>query len=312
MTPSLFSNLKSLFEKKSRREAIEGYLLIAAGTSVILFFSIFVMLYAFYLSFFSWDFPTPMKFVGVENYVKVFEEIWDGICGGSPFRTQFFIGIKNVLFYTAIVVPTQTILAIILAVFANQKIKGISFYKVSYFLPSVTCSVIIALIFVWLFQKEGLINYFLSSMIPGFAPNWMRDVHYALWAIMLVAIWGTSGNLMISFLAALQALPQEVYEAASIDGAGRFKKFFYITLPLLKPMIGYSVVVGTIGCLQMFDLAYAMPGPGFSTTTVVQNIYNTCFAESKVGLACAKSFFLFAVIFAITYAMRRKFRYETT
>ena len=288
---------------------MEGFALISGAFLLNSIFGYFSMGFALYLSFFSWDFIGPMKFVGLYNYFKAFREIWRGLTGAPPFFAPFFVGMRNILLYTAVVVPVQTFLAIILAVLANQRIKGATFYKVSYFLPSVTCSVIVSLIFVWLFQKNGFINYMISRVTPGFAPNWLMDDRYALWAIMLVAIWGTSGNLMVSFLAALQAIPNELYEAAIIDGAGRVRRFVSITLPMLRPMIAYAVVLGTIGCLQMFDLSFVMTGggPAYATYTMALDIYNTAFINLDPGLASAKAWILFALTFVATYLVQRKY-----
>ncbi|RLF09135.1 MAG: sugar ABC transporter permease, partial [Thermoprotei archaeon] len=234
-----------------------------------------------------------------------------GAMGASYLITPFFTGLKNILLYTAIVVPVQTFLAIVLAVLANQKIKGIQFFKVSYFLPATTCPVIVSLIFVWLFMKKGFINYALSFVTPGFQPDWLNDKNYVLMAMALVAIWGTSGHFFVSFLAALQAIPKEVYEAAMLDGAGPIRRFFYITIPLLRPMVTYAVVMGLIGALQMFDLAWVMAGsggrPGGSGYTIAMDIYNEAFTKLRPGVAAAKSMFLFAIIFTTTYIYQKKY-----
>ncbi len=253
-----------------------------------------------------------MEFVGFKNYEVLFRDLARGLSGAYYFLAPFYTGLRNILLYTAIVVPTQTILAIVLAAFANQRIRGVQFYKVSYFLPAVTCPVIIALIFVWLFMKNGFINYMIQLFIPGFAPDWINDRNYLLYAIALVAIWGTSGHFMVSFLAAMQAIPRDVYEAAMLDGAGPIRRFIYITLPLLKPMIVYVVVMGLIGALQMFDLAWVMAGrsggPGGAGYTMALDIYNEAFINLRPGVAAAKSIFLFALIFSITFIFQKKFK----
>jgi len=305
---NIFSNF---FRKASRRETLEAVALISIAVAFNMTFGYFSAFFAVYLSFFEWDYIGPMKFVGLKNYELMVKDLLEGAMGASYLITPFFTGLKNILLYTAIVVPVQTFLAIVLAVLANQKIKGIQFFKVSYFLPATTCPVIVSLIFVWLFMKKGFINYALSFVTPGFQPDWLNDKNYVLMAMALVAIWGTSGHFFVSFLAALQAIPKEVYEAAMLDGAGPIRRFLYITIPLLRPMVTYAVVMGLIGALQMFDLAWVMAGsgggPGGSGYTIAMDIYNEAFTKLRPGVAAAKSMFLFAIIFTTTYIYQKKY-----
>ena len=308
----LSRKIKSLLEKRKSRETLEALVLISIVTCLNIVFGYFAATFAFYLSFFKWDYIGPMEFVGLKNFMVIFKDLWRGISGAYFFQAPFYTGLKNILLYTAIVVPTQTVLAMILAAFANQKIKGVQFYKVSYFLPAVTSPVIIALIFIWLFMKQGFINYMLQFVAPGFAPDWINDKSYLLYAIALVAIWGTSGHFMVSFLAAMQSIPRDIYEAAMLEGAGPIRRFIYITVPMLKPMIVYVVVLGLIGALQMFDLAWVMAGsnggPGGAGYTMALDIYNEAFINLRPGVAAAKSIFLFALIFSTTYVFQKKYK----
>jgi len=283
------------------------------------FFGYFAAIFSFILSFYSWDILSPMKFVGLSNYYALIQEIWNGmvLLFTNPnilqFRAPFFNGIKNILIYTAIVVPTQTFLALFLALMGNQKIKGSQFYKVAYFLPATTCPVIVSLIFIWLFSKNGFINFVISPFTAGYQINWLNDPLYLLPAISLVAIWGTSGHFSVTFLSSLQALPKDVYEAALIDGANSFRRLIHITIPLLKPIIAYVVIIGVIGALQMFDLAWVMAGSsggiGGAGYTITLDIYNTAFLQLKYGYAAAKSVFLFLLIFSLSYYVQEKIKY---
>jgi len=306
-----FKFFSSFTEKASVREALGALLLISVAVAFNLIFGYFSAFFAVYLSFFEWDYIGPMKFTGLKNYEIMLNDLLRGIGGASYLITPFYTGLKNILIYTAIVVPIQTFLALALAALANQKIKGIQFFKVSYFLPATTCPVIISLIFIWLFMKKGFINYALSFVAPGFQPDWLNDKNYVLLAMAIVAIWGTSGHFFVSFLAALQAIPREIYEAAMLDGAGPIRRFFYVTIPMLKPMITYVVVMGLIGALQMFDLAWVMAGsgggPGGSGYTIAMDIYNEAFTRLRPGVAAAKSLFLFAIIFTTTYIYQKKY-----
>jgi len=305
-------SFSSFYEKARNKEIVAGLSLISIAVILNLVFGYFAMGFAFYLSFFKWDYIGTMQFVGLKNFEIVLRDLMRGLNGASYLLSPFYTGLKNILIYTAIVVPVQTFLAIVLASFANQKIKGQQFFKVSYFLPATTSSVIVALIFIWLFMKNGFINFALSHVIPGFQPiDWINDRNYLLLAIATVAIWGTSGHFMVSFLAAMQATPKEIYEAAMLDGAGPIRRFFFITIPMLRPMIVYVVVMGLIGALQMFDLAWVMAGanggPGGAGYTVALDIYNEAFTRINPGVAAAKSWFLFAIIFTTTYIFQKKY-----
>ncbi|MCD6559908.1 MAG: sugar ABC transporter permease [Palaeococcus sp.] len=302
----------SFYEKARNKEIVAGLVLISFAVILNLVFGYFAMIFAFFLSFFKWDYIGQMQFVGLKNFQIVLRDLSRGLHGTSYILAPFYTGLKNILIYTAIVVPVQTFLAIVLASFANQKIKGQQFFKVSYFLPATTSAVIVSLIFIWLFMKNGFINYALVHVMPGFQPiDWINDRRYLLLAIALVAIWGTSGHFMVSFLAAMQAIPKEIYEAAMLDGAGPIRRFFFITIPMLRPMIVYVVVLGLIGALQMFDLAWVMAGanggPGGAGYTVALDIYNEAFTRIRPGVAAAKSWFLFAIIFTTTYLFQKKY-----
>ena len=300
-----------MLERAKTREAAEAILLVLVAVAFIMVFGYFSMIFAFVLSFIEWDYLSPMQFVGLENYAKVLEDLMKGFGGVFFFQAPFYTGVRNILVYTAIVVPAQTFLAVILATLANQKLKGATFYKLVYFLPGTTSAVIISLIFIWLFMKQGFFNWAIQLVIPGFAPDWLNNPSYLIPAMALVAIWGTSGHFTISYLAALQSIPRELYEAASMDGAGRIRKFWYITLPMLKPMTVFVLVMGIIGALQMFDLAYVMAGtsggPGGSGYTITLDIWRDAFIRLRPGVAAAKSFALFAMCFGLTYILRKKY-----
>ena len=307
------SSLKERLERTTMRNVLEALLLISVAVFLNMVFGYFSMIFAFVLSFFRWDYLTPPVFVGLRNYEKILEDLAKGLNGAYYFQAPFFTGLRNILFYSALVIPTQTFLAIILATLSNQKLKGSTFYKVVYFLPATTCAVIISLLFVYLFRRLGFINYTIQQAVPGFAPDWINDPNFVIPAMALVAIWATSGHFTVSFLAALQSIPEDLYEAAALDGAGRIKQFWYITLPMLKPMTMYVLVMGLIGSLQMFDLAYILGGgvtggPSGMGYTVTMDIYKEAFVRFRVGRAAAKSFFLFGLIFILTYKLQKKYQ----
>lgn len=309
---SLGQSKRFFLHKKSIREALEGYLLILPATVFLFIFGYFMFFYAFYLSLIKWDYITEPVFVGLENYLRGFNEIIKGLTGAKWYETPFYIGLRNVLLYTAIVVPSQTVLAMVLAAVASSRVKGSSVFMTSYLLPGFTCSVIIALIFIYFFSQRGFINYLLNLIIPGFGyPDWLYMKNLVIPAMAIVAIWGTSSNFAILFIAAMQAIPRDVLEQAKLDGAGPIRRFIYIVLPLIKPTVVYALIVGAIGALQMFDLSFVMAGPGggveYSGMTVVLDIYRTAFLQLDPGYASAKAFIFFILMYIPTVVFLRKF-----
>jgi multiple sugar transport system permease protein len=258
------------------------------------------MLYVFYLSFTDLQLLNEPKIIGLDNYGKILSD--------PLFRTA----VGNTVLYAAVVTFCQTWLALILAVILNAKIPGKQFFRIAWYIPSVTSSVVISLIFVWVFQKEGILNYALSTLFgwTGFQPvAWLTDAsaRTALPALMILNILTTSPTFMLYFLAALQDIPEEIYEAASLDGCVGIQRFFQITVPMLRPIIFLVVVLGTIGTLQIFDQAYIMTngGPLNQTTTINLLIYRAAFTDYSMAYAAAMSFILFIMIFALFLVQNR-------
>ena len=281
-------------------EALTGYLYVAPWLISAIVFTFGAMLYVFYLSFTDLQLLNVPKLIGLDNYAKVISD--------PLFRTAVF----NTFLYAAVVTFCQTWLALIMAVVLNAKIAGKQFFRTAWYIPSVTSSVVISLIFVWLFQKEGILNYILVTLFgwTGFQPvAWLTDAsaHTALPALMILAIVTTAPSFMLYFLAALQDVPEEVYEAASLDGCVGAARFFKITVPMLRPIIFLVVVLGTIGTLQVFDSAFIMTagGPLNQTTTINLLIYQSAFTNFDMAYASAMSFVLFILIFALFLVQNR-------
>jgi len=284
-------------QRYNREDVVMGYLFVLFPFVIFLTFTIAGMLFAFWISFQSWSVIDTPKFVGSANYNYIF-------------RTDpvFWIAIKNTVQYAVIVVFFQTIIAFILALIVNQNIRGRKFFRTTFYLPSVTSSVAISLLFLYLFNNLGLINYLLSDIgITG--PNWLGDPNFALKSIMGLNIWTTTGTYMIIFLAALQDVPRDTLEAAAIDGATGVQSTWRVVVPQIRPAIFLIVATGLIGCLQVFDQAFIMSqgsgGPEYSTTTAVLYIYNMAFTNGYYGVAAAASCVLFAFIFVSTLLVRR-------
>jgi multiple sugar transport system permease protein len=193
-------------------------------------------------------------------------------------------------------------LALLFAVALNQRIRGIVFYRTAYFLPVISSTVAISLIWEWLYEPQyGLLNYVLGFLgIHGI--QWLGDPNTAMPSIMIVSIWRDLGFNMVIFLAGLQAVPQELHEAAAIDGAGSFERFRFVTLPMLSPTIFFVIVLSIIGSFKVFDQAYVMTqgGPLNATTTVVYYIFTQAFQWFHMGYAAALGYVLFAIILAFT------------
>jgi multiple sugar transport system permease protein len=274
-------------------EAINGYLFISPWLIIFTIFSIVSLLYAVYLSFTSYNLLKPPQFWGLEGYRRVFQE-------------ELFLkkALPNTFKYVLIVVPIQTALSLVLAFAMDQKLRFRRLFRTVFYLPSVTSSVVISLIFIWIFAPQGIFN-----QIMGLSVNWLDDPRTAFYVIMGMNIFTTSGTLMLIFLAGLQDISPNIYEAAQIDGANGAQTFFYITIPMLRPVIFFVVTVGVIGCFQVFDQIFVMTagGPLDSTTTITYLIYKWAFRDTtiKMGQASALAVVLTLIILAVTVFQRR-------
>ncbi|MDJ0695178.1 sugar ABC transporter permease [Mastigocoleus sp. MO_188.B34] len=238
------------------------------------------------------------EFVGVRNFTQLVNDelIW--------------IALKNTAEYVVIVVPTQTILAVILAVTLNSGIRGKNWWRILYFLPTVTSSAVLTLIFMWIYNTNGLLNDLLAALgLPTY--NWLGDPGVALKVIMMMNIWSTAPFYMVIYLAALQDIPKTLYEAAELDGANWWKQFIHITIPTLKPVTFFVVAIGIIGTFQLFDQSYIFSGgtggPNNATLTIVLLIYQAVFRHLQMGYAAAIAFLLAILIIIITLFGRRLF-----
>ena len=254
------------------------------------------------LSFARWNLLTPLKWVGLSNYANIFK--FDGF-GHSLVVT---------LFYVVLNIPIQTVLALGLAMLLNSKRAGSALIRIICVLPYLATPVAMAVVWNWFFNPTtGIINELLAHAgITG--PAWLSDAATALPVIAFVNIWQYAGYNMLFFLAGLQAVPNTLYEAASLDGAGKIAQFRRVTLPLLRPTMLFVLVTGVIGSFQVFDTVYVLTdgAPGNSTEVANLNIYNTAFIGFRIGEASAMSVILFLVILVVTIAQFRYFNKRTT
>lgn len=249
------------------------------------------------LSFTDWDLLTPLKWVGFSNFTTMFTD-------------EIFIKVmKNTVLFVVVTVPARMALALLVAVALNQKLRGTLVFRTAFFMPVISSTVAIALVWQWIFNADfGPLNNILFALGMNNTPNWLTSTKYAMPALIIVSIWQGIGFNMVIFLAGLQGIPEQLYEAAHIDGANRWKQFWKITLPMLSPTTFFVLVMTTIGSFQVFDLAMIMTegGPANATNTLVYHIYRNAFQFFHMGYAAALAWVLFIIVFAITLFQFRK------
>jgi len=265
---------------------------------VTLGFVIIPVAFSFYLSFHQWNILKPDKpFVGFDNYVRMFQ------------TDEFWKALEHTVLYTIGVVPVGLVISLGVALLLNQRIAGLSLYRTGYFLPVVTSTIVVAVVWTWLYNPYyGLINLALKTLgVPQ--PGWLTDPKWALPAIIIMSIWKNMGYHMVIFLSGLQAISSSYYEAADIDGASRLDKFRFITWPLLRPTTALVLMTSVIFSFQIFGPVYVMTGGGpmRSTTVLLYYIYQRGFEFKEMGYASAVAWVLFAIIFSLTLI---QFRYS--
>ncbi|MFE7242273.1 carbohydrate ABC transporter permease [Streptomyces sp. NPDC057582] len=247
------------------------------------------------LAFTKYDVLTAPQFVGLDNFSEMM--------GDAVFRKS----IVNTVIYTFFTVPFGMMLGLLVALALHTGLKARSIYRTAVFLPQVTATVAIALVWLWIYNPgNGLLNTLLSFLgIDG--PAWLASTSWAMPSVILVGIWQGIGMKMLIYLAALQSLPKELYEAASVDGASKVRQFFSITVPLLKPATFFVLITSMISAFQSFDQIYILTdgGPANSTTMMTYEIYKSAFREFRVGYACAQSLVLFVLLMGFTLVNRR-------
>jgi multiple sugar transport system permease protein len=297
------SGLTHFWKRRKTQEALAGYAFMAPVMVVAIVFLILPVLFAVVLSFYKVQLlgDVRLQFVGLKNFLRIFQD------------ERVAIALKNTVEYAAIVVPTQTLLALSLALILNSQLRGRRLFRVIFFLPTVTSSAVLTLIFMWIYNADGLLNSILSFFrLPTY--NWLGDPAVALKGIMIMNIWSTAPLFMVIYLAALQDIPESLYEAATLDGANRWEKLIHITLPFLKPVTFFVVIMGMIGTFQLFDQPYIFSagsgGPNNSTLTIVLLIYQTAFKSLDMGYALALTLVLALILMAATLIQRQLFGEE--
>ena len=276
--------------RRRLREALLAYSFIAPWIIGFVAFTGGPILASFVLSFFKWKVITPPRYIGLENFVEMFsEDEW--------FRLSIGVTLKYLLLY----VPLAQLLALLLALLLNQKVRLLGIWRTVFYLPAVVSGVAGSVLWMWMYHNElGLINNLLIA-VGGQGRNWLYDTNVVLGALIVKSLWNV-GVPMVIYLAALQGMPQTLYEAADIDGAGERTKFRSITLPMLSPAIFFNVVIGVISGVQTFAEPYVMTkgGPENATLFLGLYLYQTAFSFLNMGYASAMAWTMFVIIFVLT------------
>ncbi|MFJ9150903.1 carbohydrate ABC transporter permease [Streptomyces sp. NPDC102270] len=283
------------------RATLEAYLLLAPSLAGLLMFLVAPIVGVVVISFFDWNLMGTPRFVGLANYREMMgdSEVWRAM--------------RNTVYYVLLNIPAQTVLALLLALAMNRKLRGLKVFRVLFVLPWMAMPVALGIVWSWAFDPQhGVVNQFLALFgVDG--PAWLSSTGWAMPVLASVNIWQYTGYTMLFLLAGLQSIPESLYEAADLDGAGTVQRFFRITLPLLRPSMFFVLVTNTIGSFQMFDTVYVMTqgGPGGSTDTMNYHIYQQAFQLFRTGYASALAMLLFAVILLVTAVQLLYFRKRT-
>jgi multiple sugar transport system permease protein len=286
--------------REMRREWT-AYLYLSPGLIIFAIFSIFAVGFSFYVSFHHWDILNPEKpYVGLQNYKNLAHD------------PKFRQAVINTIYYAGVSVPLTMAAGLGLAVLLNQKLRALGFFRALYYLPVITPVIAAAIVWKWVFQGDyGLLNYYLQKgHITHHSLLWLNDPNLAMPAVIFMSIWQGAGFAMVIYLAGLQAIPEELYEAAKVDGAGAWRRFRSITLPLLAPTTLFVGVILTIFALQVFPQIFVMTqgGPIGRTTTILYYLWLTGFKYFDMGKAAAMGYLLFALIFIFALIQMRIYR----
>ena len=293
-----------------KKNTLIAYSFLAPNFIGFAIFTLVPVICAIVLSFFNWSGGdlSRAEFVGLENYATVFatKKVAEKGIGYFFARADLGIALKNTAFYTVVTVPLTIVCAMALALLLN-KIKGALFFRTVFFFPYVSSMVAICVCWSFMMMKNGPINQIIMAFGIDFNKGWTADSTMAMWAIILVSVWRNMGYYMVLYLAALQGIPRELLEAATVDGAGKWKQFLHVTLPQLKPTTFFVSVMMVISCFKIYDVVAIMTegGPGRSTKMLVTYIYDEAFVKNRYGQASAISMVLLVIVLLVTIVQFR-------
>lgn len=278
----------------ARREAIWFYVFAGPAILGLMLFSLGPMIASFLLSFTNYDMLSAPSWVGLGNY--------RALAGDAIFRKSLSVS----LIYGVVSVPATMVIALVLAIMLNAKLPALAFFRSAYYLPSVISGVAVAMLWKWLFNSEyGLINVILGKLgIHG--PAWLTDEHWALRALIIMSLWGFGGSMLI-YLAGLQGVPKELYEAAKVDGASTFRQHLHVTVPMLSSVTFFNLIIGIISSLQVFAEPFVLTGGGPNNATLLLSVYlyQNAFQYLKMGYASAIAWVAFVIVLILTLLVFR-------
>ena len=301
--------------KLERKNTLIAYSFLAPNFIGFAVFTLVPVICAIALSLFEWNGGdiSKLKFVGLDNYATIFATKKVAEKGISYFfnRADLGIALKNTVYYTIVTVPLTIVCALALAMLLN-KIKGAVFFRTVFFFPYVSSMVAICVCWSFMLMKDGPINQMIMALGVNFNKSWTADSGMAIWSIILVSVWRNMGYYMVLYLAALQGIPRELLEAATVDGASKWQQFLHVTLPQLKPTTFFVSVMMVISCFKIYDVVAIMTdgGPGRSTKMLVTYIYDEAFVKVRYGQASAISMVLLVIVLLVTiiqFSSEKKF-----
>ena len=291
--------------KLERKNTLVAYSFLAPNFIGFAVFTLVPVICAIALSLFEWNGGdiSKLKFVGLDNYATIFatKKVAEKGIGYFFNRADLGITLKNTVYYTVVTVPLTIICAMALALLLN-KIKGAVFFRTVFFFPYVSSMVAICVCWSFMLMKDGPINQIIMALGINFNKGWTADSTMAIWAIILVSVWRNMGYYMVLYLAALQGIPRELMEAATVDGANKRQQFWHVTLPQLKPTTFFVSVMMVISCFKIYDVVAIMTdgGPGRATKMLVTYIYDEAFVKVRYGQASAISMVLLVIVLLVT------------
>ncbi len=277
--------------REQRQGLVTGLLFISPWVLGFLAFRIYPFIMSFYYSLTFYPVLETPRFIGLKNYYNLFQD------------PRFLTSLYNTAYYALLAVPLGTITGILLAMLLNMKVRGLSFFRTIYYLPSITPVVATAIVWLWMFNpRNGVVNFVLSLVgIRG--PGWLGSPEWSKPALIFMSLWGVGGAVVI-YLASLQDVPRELIEAAQLDGAGTTAQIWHITLPMISPVILFNVITGLIGAVQYFTEVHVMTGgsgsPADSTLMMSIYLWQSAFRFFKMGYASAQAWVLFIIIVFFT------------
>jgi multiple sugar transport system permease protein len=289
-TPTLPTQSKHRRLSPAQRESLAFYAFLSPWLIGFVGLTLGPIIASFAFSFSDYDAIHPLKLIGLQNYVTI------------AHTALFWQALKVTALYTAGAVPLGVVGALLLATLLNQRVPALSLWRTLYYLPVVTSGVAVALLWSWIFQPDfGVVNTLLYNLFHIQGPQWFFSPTWALPAFIVMSIWGVGGPMLI-YLAGMQGVPTQLYEAADLDGAGRFQKYFRITLPMISPVIFFNLIMLMIGSFQVFTGAFVITqgGPSYATYFYVLYLYQEAFQYFHFGYASALAWILFVIVMALT------------